>query len=112
MQTPFKQEIFPGYQSANVSPEGSAKRRRTGFSTVSLDGKPTAFVHVFVLAPMHEKSAATKKAEAAGGGCDLCKVAYKKNEDGQVHIKSKKHKFNATNDKQWKNYLLHLYPRK
>jgi len=36
---PFLKHIFCYYRAANVSPEGSLKRRKVGFNTVSADGR-------------------------------------------------------------------------
>lgn len=36
---PFLKHIFCYYRAANVSPEGSLKRRKVGFNTVSTDGR-------------------------------------------------------------------------
>ena len=108
---PFVQDIFPGYRSANVSPEGSKKRRKKGFGTVALDGKPTAFMHVFTLQRARQQRNKLQNETTTTnelGGCTVCDCTYQSMDEKKQHLKGKKHKMNANNDQQWQKYLNYL----
>ena len=105
-KVPFVQQIYKDYRAANVSPAGSLKRRKVGFNTVSLDGKPTAFMHVF---GMRQKD--TEVVELArGSGCLLCRSEYNTLSDETGHLNGKLHRMNSSNHKEWRAYLKHLHP--
>ena len=114
--SPFIQSIFKEYRSANVSPAGSGRRRKFGFGTVALDGKPTAFMHVFTLdrgirnVPTLVRDERKETSTEVGGAtcCEVCHCIYTSVKEGRAHLNSKRHKLNTVNDTQWNQYLEYL----